>query len=233
MKFGYRLWYVEGYYLRSTAILNNFWQPGLNTAACLRCLPHEASYSSILAERHLREGICGCGFYAFKEPMNIVPDTGLIIYGEVALYGWIVPHEAGYRAQYAEVSALVDTPSMCANCHQPAELVTRTRLTARIVASCSRCGYELDTPLRDLYRRVAEYYKVPLYPPSQLGFKVPSICDISDCGRYIQYPNNLNICYYHTNLLRKLKRMASTTPKRKHVRTVDVAKIEAELLEQL
>ena len=47
---------------------------------------------------------CGCGIYAFKSPMSFVPSDiygPLYVYGKVALWGKILEHTGGYRAQYA------------------------------------------------------------------------------------------------------------------------------------
>jgi hypothetical protein len=43
---------------------------------------------------------CQCGFYATKEPDEQWA-TYSVVYGKVALWGRVIEHERGYRAQYA------------------------------------------------------------------------------------------------------------------------------------
>ncbi len=57
---------------------------------------------------------CGCGIYAYKKQQDAEwgenrPETDNHIWGEVWLWGRVVEHQTGYRAQYAYPKSLVDT----------------------------------------------------------------------------------------------------------------------------
>ena len=57
---------------------------------------------------------CGCGIYAYKERKQAekgdnAPSTVTHIWGEVWLWGRVIEHESGYRAQFAYPKALVNT----------------------------------------------------------------------------------------------------------------------------
>lgn len=49
---------------------------------------------------------CVCGIYAMKDPTKLDAPTGLIVQGRVALWGRVIEHAEGYRAQYAYPVAL-------------------------------------------------------------------------------------------------------------------------------
>ena len=70
------------------------WQPGESLQACC---PH-------------RWWECTCGIYAHKTREQAVSTArrrlGTVVIGEVELWGRVVEHELGYRAQYARPSAL-------------------------------------------------------------------------------------------------------------------------------
>ncbi len=52
----------------------------------------------------------GCGIYAFKTPADLIYEAiGLRIVGTVYLWGRIIEHEHGYRAQYAYPASFVSS----------------------------------------------------------------------------------------------------------------------------
>ncbi len=96
----YRCWRIDAGLLRSIC-MNNIW------------IPHEPMKGTIWIEH---ETCGGGGVHAFKTQMGaqqyvITTNGGLILgaspvsiaFGTVALYGDIVEHEKGYRAEYAMV----------------------------------------------------------------------------------------------------------------------------------
>ena len=108
----YRLWQVQrmpDVGLRLMSLSSNAWMhPGEPTAAV--CTAH--AYSTMLdyetwKARHA-EGApsadCTCGWYAVKDRSCLSSDGGpkrTIVGGVVALWGRVIEHEHGYRAQYA------------------------------------------------------------------------------------------------------------------------------------
>jgi len=55
---------------------------------------------------HLTGGIaphpgCACGWYAMRKPIPGIHEALGPVYGEVALWGKVIAHEYGYRAEYA------------------------------------------------------------------------------------------------------------------------------------
>ena len=75
-----------------------------------RCLQYSNFFGNSIRKDH--EGAapqpnCGCGIYAFKTKEQLLHETDAvfhkvrIVYGEINLWGTIIEHETGYRAQYA------------------------------------------------------------------------------------------------------------------------------------
>lgn len=94
-KVGWRGWMVFEPGLLTTSY--TVWLPDERTeAVCLKCgeeLPGER---------------CSCGIYAFKKPAQVFADGyhQQDLLGEVWLWGRVVEHERGWRAQYAAVKRL-------------------------------------------------------------------------------------------------------------------------------
>lgn len=85
---GYRNWKMQEGILRST--VNDIpWIPGTPFKAKCSRSAHDAPQSG-----------CGCGIYAYKDRAKEFGFGG-IISGSVALWGTLVEHKLGYRAQYA------------------------------------------------------------------------------------------------------------------------------------
>lgn len=86
---GWRAWKVDGNTLRPVAHdRGEGWLPGVAMEAkCYSCSPAPS-------ER------CSCGLYAADELGGIQYSSGLIAYGQVALWGKVVQHSHGYRAQF-------------------------------------------------------------------------------------------------------------------------------------
>ena len=62
--------------------------------------------------------ICMCGIYAYKEKPRLLreigkPNSGLrLVYGEINLWGKVIEHEDGYRAQFGYPKRLWCTPAI-------------------------------------------------------------------------------------------------------------------------
>jgi hypothetical protein len=93
----YRAWRTAGERLLSCTC-GCVWQPRRRmTATCNQFLPHPAVPS----------WDCRCGFYAYKSEEALAASTYVrmghepTVRGRVALWGRVVDHDLGYRAQFA------------------------------------------------------------------------------------------------------------------------------------
>lgn len=91
---GYRGWRLrwDGR-LASAGAGRTIWVPGVNTASCDPRSEHTAP-----------AGDCTCGLYAFHDPPP-APSPGMV--GAIRAHGDLESHHDGFRAQHAEVIALV------------------------------------------------------------------------------------------------------------------------------
>lgn len=106
---GYRAWYFhEGlgnyhHYLGDAKLHSVFatyrWQPG----------------TSEKSDRDVDDCLVGSGFHAFKEPRQCLKEYGAlplvgmgVVFGEVKLWGKVIEHEMGYRAEYCKITKLSD-----------------------------------------------------------------------------------------------------------------------------
>lgn len=91
---GYRGWRLrwDGR-LASAGAGRTIWAPGVNTASCDPRSEHTAP-----------AGDCTCGLYAFHDPPP-APAPGMV--GAIRAHGDLESHHDGFRAQHAEVIALV------------------------------------------------------------------------------------------------------------------------------
>jgi hypothetical protein len=97
---GYRVWSVnEANLLGACAHSNDIWIPlEVKVAECKNF--SGSGYSPYNGITHdIPNENCSCGIYAFKEFNNEM--LGNAIIGEVYLWGKIVPHKHGWRAQFA------------------------------------------------------------------------------------------------------------------------------------
>lgn len=131
MIYAWRAWQIGGArhylgagdYLLCSIGVSGTWSTGVMKAS-------HAGMSSISVSGHPVPGEnCTCGLWATKKP-RIPLDyatsslSGHIVIGVVGLWGRIVPHELGYRAQYARPYALVeDISSMVRDSYPRIEVV--------------------------------------------------------------------------------------------------------------
>jgi hypothetical protein len=109
---GYRAWLVKDGALWSTGAGKQRWGPGQPLAAvCVAkqvVTPDPRGFKLDVHFRSSHEGIpapwrpCSCGVYAIRrrEDLERVAGAGTIV-GQVALWGHVIEHQRGYRAQYA------------------------------------------------------------------------------------------------------------------------------------
>lgn len=110
---GFRAWEVfcelGGQQLRlwPTGAGRGSWVPGDSAARCLS--PHRVPHPA-----------CSCGFYAWRSPEVLVEMWGhevtqvdqlaaKVVFGGVAMWGRVMPHEFGYRSQFARPAFLIRT----------------------------------------------------------------------------------------------------------------------------
>jgi hypothetical protein len=78
-------------------------------------LPHSTS---------IPDAICSCGVYAMKQPcmpvytVPAVDSIALTVLGVVEIWGKIIMATDGYRAEYAQLRALIDVPNITAETYQ-------------------------------------------------------------------------------------------------------------------
>lgn len=90
----YRAWWLQDDGLLHAMFWNHIWQPG----AVERVQKVDLTY--------------GTGLHAFKTLEKTKDEYrsssyGIIVYGEVALWGEVIEHERGYRAEYASIRKLI------------------------------------------------------------------------------------------------------------------------------
>jgi hypothetical protein len=97
---GYRVWSWDAIGLRS--MNGELWMPGQPLSAACRTLAGRAEDG--LAVHGAPQTDCTCGVYAAKS-LDCLRTLGYMrygsIYGELYLWGTVVEHEQGWRAQYA------------------------------------------------------------------------------------------------------------------------------------
>jgi hypothetical protein len=92
----YRAWLLDSAGLKSLS--GELWHPGRLLAAACR-----ASVRGIVHDDDAPQMNCTCGIYAAKSHADLrtAGYAGYGIHGEVYLWGTVVEHELGWRAQYA------------------------------------------------------------------------------------------------------------------------------------
>jgi hypothetical protein len=55
---------------------------------------------------------CTCGIYGFRHNVNVKTHAKDRVIGIAEIWGKIITAELGYRAQYAKIRALIDTPTV-------------------------------------------------------------------------------------------------------------------------
>ncbi len=86
---------------RLCSVNSNFgtWEPGINTARC-RALTARSGH-------HAPAAYCTCGFYVRKLSDVVLQTSSLHVLGAVRCWGRIIEHQEGFRAEHAEVVALL------------------------------------------------------------------------------------------------------------------------------
>ena len=103
---GYRVWLWDAIGLRS--LNGELWMPGQRLSAACRTLAGRAEDG--LAVHDAPQTDCTCGVYAAKS-LDCLRALGYMrygsIYGELYLWGTVVEHQLGWRAQFAYPKKLV------------------------------------------------------------------------------------------------------------------------------
>ena len=86
------------------------------------CEPYSTIGTSVLRKDHSEQQAphltCMCGIYAYKEKPRLLREirniySGLrLVYGEINLWGKVIEHEDGYRAQFGYPKRLWCTPAI-------------------------------------------------------------------------------------------------------------------------
>jgi hypothetical protein len=141
---GWRVWCVvrRGSELRlGSVIADELWPRGRELVAS--CRAHEIPSNSVLLGRNrdhrAPERTCTCGIYAAREPAAVWTylrgrdehDTVARVLGRVRLWGRVVEHEAGWRAQFAyPLEVYTGDPELRRALNAQSRLPARTMLRA-------------------------------------------------------------------------------------------------------
>ncbi len=173
MIIGYRdfiLHYSHGDFHLKACSYPYVWNTGVNEARC--------STSLVLARDHLANGSCTCGFYAFKDSSYLSKFAP--IHGSILMWGKVVEHEFGYRAEFAQLeSLLMPNATICQKASHSVDsrdlrvcVDARPRLDPYTV--CPPCMKRLfeqagdynvwwqSLPYNNVLSEIAEAYRVPL-----------------------------------------------------------------------
>jgi len=94
---------------------------------------------------------CTCGTYAYKEPSLYDCDNGYLgIIGTVTLWGKIIEHELGYRAENVQIDSLFYPYHWDEN------------LTINASDRTIHLGNEKETTRDEIVTRLKNYYNVPI-----------------------------------------------------------------------
>src|ERR1022692_4891994 len=113
---GYRVWKWEHTGVKS--LCGERWHPGQSLAARCRASavvgPIVGRAEAVHDARDVPQAICTCGVYAAKTFHHLcsVGYAKCGIHGEVYLWGTVVEHELGWRAQFAYPKSLVLPPDL-------------------------------------------------------------------------------------------------------------------------
>jgi hypothetical protein len=113
---GWRCWVIAGSTLRSVAIPHS-WEAE-ETAVCKRTAPLYVSAGPPPASHAAPAGDCHCGLYAYHDPwmaersrQNMEKQYGLqVVVGAVEMWGDVLVHGTGVRAEHARVLGLAVPP---------------------------------------------------------------------------------------------------------------------------
>jgi hypothetical protein len=174
----FRAFEVVNHHLESVGLGAHRWTPGTNRARCHLAGRRQASRTvwvndpddpTGLAERkeealsshgRIPAVSCSCGFYVFKDESACRAEFGAhphVIIGKVVIWGRAIEHGAGYRAEFARITAIItDVPASVGsvlNTYGIEALRPRTKaeegLTTAYLVRVDGDTVKLDVPVRD------------------------------------------------------------------------------------
>ncbi|HWO69402.1 MAG TPA: hypothetical protein VNP94_01400 [Actinomycetota bacterium] len=154
------------------------WEPGVaQRATCTGA--HTRLYlvfNPELAPTHRSpEPGCTCGFHAFKEPARLGrTGRGVGVVGQVAMWGRVIEHTRGWRAEFVYPARL---RLACARCLWWGRLPAIPDLVVvrgdRLLPACREHGARLRArealPVREVEAELLDTYRVELLPVELLG----------------------------------------------------------------
>lgn len=135
------------------------WPYGIETVAHCDSSRNYPWSSNPLPPHVVPEASCSCGLYALKDRDEAERDSHQRVLLEVELYGSVVVHESGYRAEKQRVLC-VWVPRRCASwlCAKDATVLAATKGSATIYASYrSTTVTDLVLPLCDEHAAMTDY----------------------------------------------------------------------------
>lgn len=105
---GYRQWRVDDWVLSPLSV-GKPWRPGVNHARCQQnpFVIHLGYAEPAMQEHKAPHQECACGIYAYHDPDGLVSGAGVVL-GAIAAWGDLQVHHGGFRAEHAQIVALVD-----------------------------------------------------------------------------------------------------------------------------
>ena len=170
-----------------------------------RCEQYSTIGTLVLRKDHSEQQAphlnCMCGIYAYKEKPRLLREIGKtnsglrLVYGEINLWGKVIEHEDGYRAQFGYPKRLWCTPAIEPLAGWigyvygvPCEVMpsgdgqafwdeeiqsSRWKLDPKIIIMKYACGHELTTKVE--YENGTAYYRDTK--------KAPIYCDVGFCPK--------------------------------------------------
>lgn len=180
---GYRKWAVAANGLLTGVAARQPWAPkrpfaatcsGADNLTTARVEGHWDGHRQVFVDAPVRS--CSCGVYAAKTldaARNVVGSGGVAAWGEVWLWGRIIDHEKGYRAQFAYPKALTmyDDPELAALVAErygvPVAQVSKPRENAWDGwSTLYGQGLSYSTPIHRYYTLSPRYITIPSNPIS-------------------------------------------------------------------
>lgn len=147
--YGYRQFHADGTKLRGVTMRRNVFRAGVNEARC-------ALVSSFRRNHQPPEDTCKCGIYGFySADENVYEDSATGPGGIIAAWGKVITGDLGFRAEQAELIALIRrrtrTRNICiGSLEAPVEVWVGLNLAAAVAVLITIIGPPFNTPAATL-----------------------------------------------------------------------------------
>lgn len=152
---------------------------------------------------------CQCGYWAFKTHEEMFSNLlGPYVYGEVKLWGRVIEHKHGYRAQHAKVTKLyvtdrsIDLAELQSYYGAEIEPVENDKLTAYLqVAEAMRTKYSgsVTFPLKGVQTIYAPSGTTLTYDVTTTGSTSGDMVTFNNTNDTNQFPSMLTLYWSYSN----------------------------------